>query len=148
MDDAFLALQPAAAIEQRRAERGAAEAFERGGPDDQVGDAGLVLERDEDDAVGAARPLPDQHEPGDRETPADRQGRQFGGGDEAVPRQFGAQKGERVALYRQAQRRVILDDMLAERHLGQQGSGTRFIPGCRSASHPGVLSRLRGEGSL
>ena len=43
MDDAFLALQPAAAIEQGGAERGAAEAFERVGPDDQIGDIGLVL---------------------------------------------------------------------------------------------------------
>src|SRR5258708_16195980 len=74
MDDAFLALQAPPAIEQGGAERGPAEAFERRGPDDQIGDAGLVLDRDEDDAVGAARALPDQHEAGDRDAAIDRQG--------------------------------------------------------------------------
>src|SRR5437764_7136111 len=99
MDDAFLALQAAAAIEQGRAERGTAEAFERRGPDDQIGDAGLVLERDKDNAVGAARALPDQDEPGNRNTAVDRQGGEIGGLHEAFLREFGAEKGERVALY-------------------------------------------------
>src|SRR5260370_24376066 len=119
MDDALLALQAAAAIEEGGAERGAAEAFEDGGPDDQIGDPGLVFEGDEDDAVGAARALPDQDEPGDRQAPTDRQGSQIGGGDEAFARQLGAQEGERGTLYREARRRIILDDMLAERHLRQ-----------------------------
>src|SRR5207302_738768 len=74
VDDALLALQAAAAIEKGGAERGAAKAFEDRRPDDQIGDPGLVLERDENDAVGAARALPDQDEPGDREAPVDRQG--------------------------------------------------------------------------
>src|SRR5204863_2017311 len=120
VDDAFLALQAAAAIKQGGAERGAAEAFERGGPDDQIGDAGLVFEGHEDDPVGAAGTLPDQHEAGDRHAPVDRQGGEIGGRDEAFLRQLGAQKSKRMALYRQPQGRVILDDMLAERHLGQQ----------------------------
>src|SRR5437868_12033031 len=98
MDDAFLALQAAAAIEEGRAERGAAEAFERRGPDNQIGDAGLVFEREKDNAVGAARALPDQHEPGDRDMAVDRQGGEVAGGDEAFLREFGAEKGERVAL--------------------------------------------------
>src|SRR5205085_8803072 len=126
MDGASLALQAAAAMEQGRAERGAAGAFERRGPDNQLGDAGLVLERDEDDAVGAARALPDQDEAGDRDMTIDGQGGEVAGGDEAFLREFGAEKGERVAFYRQAQGRVILDDMLAERHLGQQPRRTRF----------------------
>src|SRR4051794_3197309 len=56
VDHAFLALQRAAAIQEGGAEGGAAEAFEDIGPDDQIGDPGLVLDRDEDDAIGAARP--------------------------------------------------------------------------------------------
>src|SRR5437773_357830 len=120
MDDALLALQAATAIEEGGAERGAAKALEDRRPDDQIGDPGLVLERDEDDAVGAAGALPDQDEPGDREAPVDRQGGEIGGGDEAFARQFGAQEGERVALYREPRRRVILNDILAERHLRQQ----------------------------
>ena len=127
MDDAFLALQAAAAIEEGRAKRGAAEAFERRGPDNQIGDAGLVLKRDKDNAVGAARALADQDEPGNRDMAIDRQGGEVAGGDEAFLRELGAEKGERVAFYRQPQCRVILDDMLAERHLGQQPRRTRFI---------------------
>src|SRR5229473_5882647 len=128
VDDALLALQAAAAIEEGGAERGAAEAFEDRRPDDQIGDPGLVLKGDEDDAVGAARALPNEDEPGDREAPVDRQGGEIGGGGEAFARQFGAQEGERVALYREARRRVILDDMLAERHLRQQRRRPAFAP--------------------
>src|SRR5712691_7691848 len=75
------------------------------------------------------RALPDQHEPGDREAPPDRHRGEVGGGDEAFPRQFGAQKGERVALYREARRRVILDDMLAQWHLRQQRRRAGFAQG-------------------
>src|SRR5438874_4943648 len=108
MDDAFLTLQAAAAIEEGRAKRGAAEAFERGGPDNQIGDAGLVFERDKDNAVGAARALADQDEPGDRDAAIASlmliwQGGEVEGGDEAFLREFGAKKSERVALYRQPQ---------------------------------------------
>ena len=39
-----------------------AESLEHLRPDDDVGDAGLVLERDEDDARRRARPLADQDE--------------------------------------------------------------------------------------
>src|SRR5205814_3828613 len=86
----------------------------------------LVFERGEDDAIGAAGALADQHQPGDRKMPVDRQGREIGGGDEPLLRQFGAQEGERVALCRQACCRVILDDMLAERHFRQQLGGEGF----------------------
>src|SRR5580704_1370536 len=90
MDDAFLALQFAGAAQESGAERGAAEAFEDGGPDDQIGDAGLVLDGDEDDTVGAARTLPDQDDPGDRELPVDRQMGELGGGDQAFAAEFAA----------------------------------------------------------
>src|SRR5260370_29516876 len=108
VDDAFLALQPAAAIEQGGAQRGPTEAFEDSGPDDQIGDPGLVFEGDEDDAVGAARALPDQDEPGYREPPVDRQGGEIGGGGEALLAQLRAQKAERAARYRPAPPRGIL----------------------------------------
>src|SRR5437763_12155745 len=138
MDDAFLALQPAAAIEQGGAERGAAEAFEDRRPDDQVGDAGLVLDGDKDDAIGAARALTDQDETGDRESAPDRQDGEVAGTGEAFLRQLGTQKGERVTLYRQPQGRVILDDMLAQRHFGKERSseGLAFF----AAGRPLTLS--------
>src|SRR5207248_3895098 len=116
---------------QRGAERGAAEAFEHRRPDDQVGDTGLVLDGDEDDAVGATRALADQDEPGDREAAAaglmlSWQGGEVAGTDEAFLRELGTQEGERVALYRQPQGRVILDHMLAQGHFGQEGGGEDF----------------------
>ena len=102
------------------------------GPDDQIGDPGLVLDGDEDDAVGTARTLPDQHDPGDREPPVDRQMGEFGGSDETLAGKLGAQKGERMALQGQAEARIILDDMLAQRHLRQQRHGACFARMCRS----------------
>jgi hypothetical protein len=48
--------------------------------------------------------------------PVDRQMGEFGGGHQTFPREIGAQKGERVTLQGQTQARVILDDMLAQRH--------------------------------
>ena len=120
MDDAFLVLQFAGAAQESGAERGAAEAFEDGRPDDQIGDAGLVLDGDEDDAVGAARTLPDQHDPGDREPPVDRQMGELGGGDQALAGKLGTQKGERVALQGEAEACIILDDMLPQRHFRQK----------------------------
>jgi len=66
MDHPLLALQFARAAQQSGAECGPAEALEDGRPDDQIGDPGLVLDGDEDDAVSAAGALPDQHDPGDR----------------------------------------------------------------------------------
>src|SRR5712671_6595303 len=108
MDDALLTLQLAGAAQQCRTQRGTAEAFEDGGPDDQIGDPGLVLDGDEDDTVGAARALPDQDDPGDSEPAIDWQIGELGGGDQAFAREFPAQKGERVALQSQADAGVIL----------------------------------------
>ena len=73
MNDALFALQFAGAAQERGAERGAAEAFEDLRPDDQIGDPGLILDRDEHDTIGAARALTDQHNAGDRQPPIDRQ---------------------------------------------------------------------------
>ena len=116
VDDAFLALQPAAAIKQRGPECDAAKPFERLGPEDQIGDPGLVLDRDKDDAVGAARALADEDEPGNRDAPLDRQGGECSGGDDAPLREIAAQKGERVAFQAEAGAAVVLDDVFAEGH--------------------------------
>ena len=74
--------------------------------------------------------LPDQHDPGDRQPPVDRQMGEVGGGDQALAGEIGAQKGEQVTLQSQAQARVILHDMLAQRHLRQQRHGMRFTVLC------------------
>src|SRR4051794_33390153 len=62
VDDEPLALQPAAALDEGRAENGAAEALEDRRPDDEIGDPGLVLDRHEDDAARRPRPLADEDE--------------------------------------------------------------------------------------
>src|SRR5579863_472647 len=127
MDDAFLALQPAPAIDKRRAEHGAAEALEDWRPDDQIGDAGFVFDGHEDDPLGAAWALADQHETGDRNPALDRQSGKRVGGDDAFLGQFVAQKGERVAFQAKTRAAVILDDVFTERHRGQKGCSDRLI---------------------
>ena len=49
------------------------------GRDDGVGEAGLVLERDEHEALGGARALADDHDAGDADAPAVGDVRQIGG---------------------------------------------------------------------
>ena len=77
LDDAVHRHQP-------RAHDDLALLVEHVGPDDEVGDPGLVLERDEAHALGAARPLADQHQPGDRHALAVADDLQLVGGDEAL----------------------------------------------------------------
>src|SRR3954451_19216981 len=62
-----VALDDAVDGHQPRAHDDLALLLEYVGPDDQVRDAALVLERDEDDALGAARSLADQDQAGDRQ---------------------------------------------------------------------------------
>ena len=51
---------------------------------------------------------------------------EVGGGDQPLAGELGAQKGQRMALQAEAEAGVILDDMLAQRHLRQQGRGAGF----------------------
>ena len=64
VDDEALALDPAAHLQELRRHDDAAVPLEHLGPDHDVDDAGLVLEREEDHALGGARALPHQHEAG------------------------------------------------------------------------------------
>ena len=61
-----VALNDAVYRHQPRAHHNLALLLEYVGPDDQIGDASLILDGDEDDAFRAARPLPDQHQSRDR----------------------------------------------------------------------------------
>src|SRR3546814_14974136 len=65
MDDLALALDLAAHPHHRRAEYGAAVRLENLGPDDEIRDMGLVLERDEHDALGRSRLLAHEHDAGE-----------------------------------------------------------------------------------
>ena len=70
MDDALLVLQLTGDADQPRAEHDRAKGLECLRPDDGVGDAGLVFQRHEDDAVGAARPLADEDDAGNGDSAA------------------------------------------------------------------------------
>ena len=65
VDDLPLSLQLAPTPDHIRRENEPALPFEQGRPNDQVRDVRLVLERDEQDAIGRARPLAHEHEPRD-----------------------------------------------------------------------------------
>ena len=60
MDDLHIALHMALDRQQPGLHDGLAVVRHHPGPDNEIGDAGLVLDGDEADAPGAARPLPDQ----------------------------------------------------------------------------------------
>ena len=76
MDDALLRLKPSPHPQQPGAEHDGAEALEDLRPDDDVGDARLVLERREDHARCGARSLADEDEAGDGDALAGRASQQ------------------------------------------------------------------------
>ena len=67
VDDLTLPLHPASTPDHIRRENDPALPFEQGRPNDQVRNVRFVLERDEQDPIGRARPLADKHEPRDRD---------------------------------------------------------------------------------
>ena len=85
---------------------------------------GLVLKGDETDALGAARPLPDQDQARKLDLLPVSAAPEIGGGDIALFAQALAQEGQGVRLQRKAQRPVVLDDLLADRHDRQ---GNRWL---------------------
>ena len=70
VDDEALALDFAAHLQELRRHHRAAVLLEHLGPDHDVDDAGLVLERDEDHALGGAGALAHQHEARHADAPA------------------------------------------------------------------------------
>src|SRR3546814_13414898 len=66
MDDLTFALDLAINAEQPRTHDDAAVFLEHSRPDDQIGDACLVLDGDENDAFRRSRPLTDEDEPGEQ----------------------------------------------------------------------------------
>ena len=104
---------------QPRSHDDAALGRETVGPHHQIGDPGLVLQRDEAHPLGAPRALPDQHQPGQRHPPAIAQRAQFARGDEPALRIMIAQELHRVRLQAQPHGLVIAHHMLAQRHRGQ-----------------------------
>ena len=102
-------------------------AFETARPDDHIGDAGLVLQRGEDDARGRAGTLAHQHQPGQGDPAAIAHIRQGRARHMPALGQLATKEAERMGLQRQAQRGVVLGDLLTAGQLGQ-GDGMFRAP--------------------
>ncbi|HMR31505.1 MAG TPA: UvrD-helicase domain-containing protein [Geminicoccaceae bacterium] len=98
--------QPTLPLEQRR-------------PDDEVGHPGLVLEGDEQHALGRARHLPHQHQAGDAGGAAVGHEVGLGAAPVALGSQLGTQEGHRVLPQRQPEMAIVLDDLAALGHRRQ-----------------------------
>lgn len=133
----------------------AAELLEHLWPNHEIGDAGLVFQRDEHDALGAARALPDEHEARGLEPAAVARLHGFGACDDTARDQVVAQERDRMAAQRQADMTIVLDPLAAGRHRPERDGGLvdlgdRFIVasgGGREERQRLVLQRLdRPEG--
>ena len=69
MSHAVLPLQEARGNECPGLAADAAIPLPHMGPDDQIGRAGFIFERDERGSLGGSRPLSHEHQPGDSITP-------------------------------------------------------------------------------
>ena len=100
MDDAGFALQLAGRDDEARADDDRAQTLEGLRPDDEIGDARLVLQRHEDHALRGAGPLAHQHQPGDGDAVAGLQRRQRLGALDAARVEAGAHEGDRMGFQR------------------------------------------------
>src|SRR4051812_37125573 len=71
--------------------------FVEAGPDYQIGDAGFVLDGNEQDAFGRARLLPHQHQPGGLQPTAVTCLHRLGTSDKALTSQFRAEEADGMA---------------------------------------------------
>ncbi len=117
MDHLPLALQPAGNAHHPGGQDLAAEGLELRRPDDDVGGAGLVLQGDEDDALGGARPLAHQHQAGDRDAPPVLRLQELL--RRQVAAHLRAQQRHRMRPQREPQRPVVGDHRLAIAHRRQ-----------------------------
>ena len=116
MRDVALMLQLARHGEKAGRDHLRACALENRRPDDDVGDAGLVLDREKDRAAGRTRPLTHQDKARHRDAPAIPSLGQRHAGYHPSPFEFRPDEGHGMGLERQRQVPVILDHMFAERH--------------------------------
>ena len=121
MQDAVLFLHLAADDDEAGAHHHLAVFLQRGRPDDDVGDPGLVLDRHEDDALGGARPLAHQDDASDRGAALVGDPAEIGASGNAPALQHKAEEAHGVRFQRQAQRPVVGNHVLGQGHGGQDG---------------------------
>src|ERR1017187_4768081 len=116
MDDLALALDAAVDRQHPGRKDYAALPFIEFWPDHEIGDAGLVLDGDEDDAFRRARHLPHEHETGGPE-PASIAGLHgLGAGDDALAVQVSPQETDWMAAQGQSNMAIVLDHLAAGGH--------------------------------
>src|SRR3546814_11052305 len=98
----------------------AAVRLENLGPDDEIRDMGLVLERDEHDALGRSRLLAHEHDAGAIDPAPVIHALQFLAADHLPRAQLVAKAGARAGAQRQARRTLILDHPSAFAHPAAQ----------------------------
>ena len=116
-----LALEPPGDAQQPSGDHRLAEGLVDLRPDHHVRGAGLILQRQEDHPRGGAGALAGDHQPGDGDAVA--VGHLVEGAVRQAFRQARAQQLHRMGAQRQAQREVILDHLLPERHRGKDHVG-------------------------
>ena len=87
-------------------------------PHHDIGDAGLVLQRHEHHAFGAARPLPHQHHTGATHRALVVPVIDILAGDDALSGKHRTQEFHRMAFERQPDGLVVGNDLLGKRHHG------------------------------
>ena len=90
--------------------------LEQVGPDHEVGDVGLVLQRDEHDALGRARLLADQHQAGKIDPATVLHRAKIRAQHYLAQAQLVAEERQRMRAQRQADRAVILHYLGALAH--------------------------------
>src|SRR5471032_3407400 len=149
--DALL-LPYAVDAEQRRAQHFAALLLDQRRPDDDVDIAGLVLQRDEDHALGRAGSLPYRDHAAAARQLAVLVGVERGGRHEAVFQQLLAQQRQRMAAQRQPQRAIVAEDVLAFRRRAQlrhllirRGRAQQVLVGHGADGLPQCLASVAGQ---
>src|SRR5258708_23626663 len=93
--------------------------LEDGRPDNEIGDAALILEGGEYHALGGSVQLAHQYDAGGLRPAAISRLHRLSAGDDALPAQVFAQEGDGMMPQRQPDMAVILDNLAAGRHRPQ-----------------------------
>ena len=146
VDHLALTLDLAAHAYHRCAEHRPPVRLEHLGPDDEIGDVGLVLERDEHHTLGRTRLLADEHDSGEFDVAPVPDGLQRLAGDHPPRRQLVAQERKRMGAQAQARGAIILDHLGTVTHWRQDHLRLdRFLPQLAIVR---VGRRKQGKGSI
>ena len=135
MDDLALALDAAVGRQHAGRKDHPALPFIEFWPDHEIGDAGLVLDGDEDDAFRRAWHLPHEHEACGLEPAPVARLHGVSASDDALAVQVAAQEGDGVAAQSEPHMTIVLDHLAAGGHRPERYGGfVKFRDGLGFAS--------------